>query len=262
MKLIKISLVLCVALATVSCKKYDSKVPAIESLTVNNVANGDISVITAGQNIDVAYTVSDNEDLQSISVTLVKGWEREPNKIIVDKDLLTYKLNRGLSGTKDNGSFDIAVPNFTQAGLYTLQVVVKDDENNSATNNYLLVVKNPNSPIKYNVTDIVPNGVGNTTNVRRSDVIKVSGTVTSTAGSLLKVTGAIVNRDALLTSFVVENFGGVSTFDLANVNPASATLDFQIPITAFSGKFYLVLQAQDSENNTTVFINPVSIAIF
>ena len=262
MKLIKSSLVLFVALATISCKKYDSKVPTIESLTVNNVANGDISVLTAGETVDVAYTVSDNEDLQSLSVTLLKGWEREPNKINVDKDLLTYKLSRGLNGSKDNGTFDITVPNFTQAGLYTLQVVVKDDENNSATNNYLIVVKNPNSPVQFSVTDIQPSGLGNTTEVRRSDVVSVSGTVTSNVGTLLKVTGAIVNRDALLTSIAVENFGGVSTFNLGNANPATTTLDFQIPITAFSGKFYLVLQAQDSENNTTVFINPISVAIF
>ena len=243
-----------------SCEKYDSKAPVIESVTLNNIVNSSITVASAGGTIDVAYNISDNDDLQSLSVNLYKGWDREPDKIEVEKNLLTYKLSRGLKGSKENGTFDIALPSFTQAGLYTLQIEATDDENNKAVAKFLIAVKNPSSGVSINITDYQPGLDGGKIRVRRSDVIRLNGMVSSGPGSLLKVTGAILNNDALLNSFSVTNFGGDKTFDLGNVNPASTTLDFQIPITAFSGSFFLVLQAQDSENNTGISITQVEVS--
>lgn len=246
---------LVVALSVVSCedeKQEDTVNPEIIEATIDG-EDHDV-VVNAGEQMTVAASLSDNEELGELKIDIHDVFDGHTHKSSASWAEVTIV---SLSGTSQDVSENIAIPTDATAGPYHATFRVLDKSGNEGEFVEIPFMLSNGSEPEINITS--PDF---------TDHVHVS------IGSTLVVEGMITDDVDLAEIYVVleeehdDDHDHKSTqedalyemdFDLEGAS--DLTWDFQIdgnvniaiPATAEEGHYVLTVRAEDSEGNINIF---------
>ncbi|MGB0167215.1 MAG: hypothetical protein ACPF8V_10220 [Luteibaculum sp.] len=247
------SLLVLTVLLFIGCKKTDNIRPNINNVNMNGFNN---AVVTRGAaELRYNFDLSDNEELNKLSVTCFKGYFGEKEPIRTSSDI-QYTNIFSLDGTKENGTDVIPIVNGLASGSYRLEFEAADKAGNLSFKRYVNFVYQDNEVgsrpdlVIFNTT---PALINNQITITRGNEIEIDGEAYANVDlsrirvELITSTESVLRIDKLLPE------GNNTIFNFDNfTNDIGQPLPILIPVTLAPGSYPMLISAFDANDRAAI----------